>query len=548
MRRPTLHRYENLESRLAMAGLVAFTDVDGDIVTVQTNRGTDALLSAALILSPRGTVGGFQLERVQLDNPAFARTNLTITARPGPLGGDDVVNLGDIVTSLDLGRVTIGGDIGRIRAGDSNLRTSGVAAFNASSVGLYGTGTGASDTYSFIVGGLPSFRLDWSLYRARFSVTGQAANVVIGGNIDGANSFDGFEAYSIGRIVVGGSVRGDALEGSGRIVASRGNINRVEVAGDLEGGFGNNSGSVASTGTIGFARVGRSIIGGGTGPGGNSSGSITAGRDITRLVVGGQIAGGGGALYSGAVYAVGAIRSAVVGGAVSGGVGFASGIITAGSIGTLDIGGAIQGGVGTGSGFVSASGRIGTLRVGGIGAGDGVQSGSVQAQSLGTVLVRGNVLGSWLQPAIISAEGSTRGGPRAIGSLTVAGNMIKTLVLAGYRGTSPRNAAARIGTVTVGGSMQSSSIVAGIENPGPSHPSGMPQFGDGFDVPIAGRGGSRIDSLVVNGTALGDADPTLYSGVLANSIGSVRLGGVRHTPTRAGIAPTSGNLVFRLIP
>lgn len=40
MRRQTLHRFESLEPRLALAGLVTFSDVDGDTVTVRTDRGT----------------------------------------------------------------------------------------------------------------------------------------------------------------------------------------------------------------------------------------------------------------------------------------------------------------------------------------------------------------------------------------------------------------------------------------------------------------------------------------------------------------------------
>jgi hypothetical protein len=35
--------------------------------------------------------------------------------------------------------------------------------------------------------------------------------------------------------------------------------------------------------------------------------------------------------------------------------------------------------------------------------------------------------------------------------------------------------------------------------------------------------------------------------VIANSIGSVRITGRNYTVTRAGIMPTSNNLVFRLI-
>jgi hypothetical protein len=181
-------------------------------------------------------------------------------------------------------------------------------------------------------------------------------------------------------------------------------------------------------------------------------------------------------------------------------------------------------------------------------AGDGPLSGYLGARSLGTIVVRGDISGSLLQPALIAARGAaTPTGPRAINSLTVGGTMSKTLVLGGYSGTTPVNGAARIGAVIVRGNMFGSSIVAGIENIGAAVPSGMPQFGDGLDLSIAGGRGSRIDSLVVNGAALGPTDPAESSGVLANSIGSVRLGGRNYTATRAGITPTSGNLRFRVI-
>ena len=548
MRRPTLHRFENLESRLAMAGLVAFTDVDGDIVTVQTNRGTNALLAAAITLSPQGTVGGFQLRSVILTDPAFARTNLTITARPGTSGGNGQVDVGEILSSLDLGRVTVGGDIGRIQAGDSNLRTSGMAAFTVKSIGVRGTVTGAPDFVSAVNGSVPMIRVASHLV-GFFQVGGRAADVVIGGSISGINASDGFLANSIGRMTVGESIYGGTAVQSGAVFAGAGGITRLVIGGNVIGGAGERSGSVLSAGRIGFAKIGGSVIG----ANGVQSGSIMNGSGgITRLVVGGSIVGGS-VDMSGSVTAYGSVGSITVGGSMIGSNGNGSGVVYApAGIGTLDIAGSLSGGIGLSSGSVAGT-RIGTLRLGGIQAGDGPLSGAVRAISLGTMVVRGDIMGSALQPAIITALGSlTPTGPRAIGSLTVWGSMTRTLVLGGYAAfgaPAASNAVARIGAVTVQGNMTSSSIVAGVENIGGTpHASGMPQFGDGFDVPIAGRGGSRIDSLVVNGTALGDADPTLYSGVLANSIGSVRLGGVRHTPTRAGIAPTSGNLVFRLIP
>ena len=135
MRRPASRRFESLEPRLAMAGFVTFPDVDGDTVTVQTNRGTDVPLASSLTLTPAGTFGGYQLQRVLLADPAFAGTNLTITARPSALGGNGRIDIGEIVTAFDLGRVTVGGDLGRITAGNTTLATPGVLALTAVSIG-----------------------------------------------------------------------------------------------------------------------------------------------------------------------------------------------------------------------------------------------------------------------------------------------------------------------------------------------------------------------------------------------------------------------------
>jgi len=544
MRRPALRRFESLEPRLALAGLVTFSDVDGDTVTVRTSRGTDVLLSAALTLVPAGVAGGFQLQQVSLFHPSFAGTNLAITARPSATGGNGRVDVGEILTSFDLGTVTVGGDLGRIIAGDGIRATPGVAAFASASIGSRGTATGSPDTFSLVTGTVPSIRVAGDLVAARFVVAGRAADVVIGGSIFGTNGADGFEANAIGQLVVGGGVFGGTQDDSGRVL-SRTGISRVVIRGDLVGGNGIASGVVISSGAIGFARIGASISGGG---GENSGGVVAGGTGITRLVVGGGIFGGSNQL-SGRVYSTGSIGSAVVGGSIVGSGGLLSGIVSAGAgIGTIEIGGELIGGVGPASGAVSAGGGIGTLRVSRIFAGDGPLSGYLGARSLGTIVVRGDISGSFLQPVVIAASGAaTPTGPQAIGSLTVGGTMSKTLVLGGYSGTTPVNGAARIGAVIVRGSMFGSSVVAGVQNIGPPGPSGMPQFGDGLDVPIPGRRGSRIDSLVVNGAAQGGVDPVESSGVLANSIGSVRLGGRNYTVTRAGITPTSANLRFRVI-
>lgn len=545
MRRPAPRRFESLEPRLAMAGLVTFADVDGDTVFVSSNRGTDAQLAAALTLAPAGSLGGFQLRQVALAGPVFAGTNLTITARPSAIGGNGRVDVGEISTTLDLGRVTVAGDLGRINAGNTILTTPGVAALTVLSIGERGTVTGAPDLVSLVNGPVPTIRVAGNVV-ARVVVNGRAADVVIGGSIAGVLTDDGFEARSIGRMIVGGNLFGGTADRSGTVFASVGGIDRLVVRGNVSGGSGAFSGTLGSTGRIGFVRIGGTLFGGTN----TSSGSIFAGTaGITRLEVGGSIVGGS-AASTGSVTSSGPVGSIAVGGSIAGGDGGASGVVYApAGLGTIEIGAKLLGGLGSSSGQVVST-RIGGFRAGQILAGDGPDSGGLRASSLGTVVVRGDIVGSALQPVIISANGAaTPAGPRAIGSLTVGGSMIKAVVLGGYGpfGLTPVNSAARIGAVVVRGNMTGSSIVAGVENTGGPHPSGMPQFGDGLDVPIAGPRGSRIDSLVVNGLASGSADVLSCSGVLANSIGTVRLGGRPYTVTRAGITPTSHNLQFRLI-
>jgi len=544
MRRPAPRRFESLEPRLAMAGMFQFSDVDGDIVTVRTNRGTNGQLAAALTLTPTGSLGGLQLRQVSLNAPAFTGTNLTITARPGPSGGDGQVDVGEILSSLDLGRVTVGGDLGRIVAGNRNRATPGLVAFTANSIGLRGTVTGAAETSSFVTGSVPTIRIA-SHFAGAFGVRGRAADAVIGGTIVGVNPGDGFSADSIGRMVVGGNIYGGTDLNSGSVAAGAGGITRLVIGGDVVGGAGDGSGRVVSLGRIGFARIAGSVIG----SNGLQSGGVMAGAGgIGRLVVGGGITGGS-VDGSGGIQAFGPVGSITVGGSIMGGSGGTSGFVYApAGIGTLDVTGKLWGRLGPLSGSVVAT-RIGTLRLGGIEAGDGAQSGSVRAVSLGTVVVRGDIAGSLLQPALILALGAaTPTGPRAIGSLTVGGNMTGTFVLGGYEpfGLTPGNAAARIGAVTVRGNMTGSSIVAGVTNPVIGS-MGMPQFGNGQDTAIAGRRGSRIDSLVVGGVADGSPIPGDSFGVVANSIGTVRLGGRPYTVTRAGITPTGTNLVFQLI-
>ena len=76
---PVRLAYDQLEPRLALAGVFSYTDIDGDLVTLKSSKGGDADLAAAVTLSA-GTSG--QLQSVNLaTNPIFAGTNLTLTVK-----------------------------------------------------------------------------------------------------------------------------------------------------------------------------------------------------------------------------------------------------------------------------------------------------------------------------------------------------------------------------------------------------------------------------------------------------------------------------------
>jgi len=92
---------ESLEIRLALAGLVQFTDIDGDHVRVVSSRGTDRQLAAAIHFAdaPSGAVAGSRtIESIDLSHPVFSGTALSISIRPTPGGGDGSIDIGGIIT------------------------------------------------------------------------------------------------------------------------------------------------------------------------------------------------------------------------------------------------------------------------------------------------------------------------------------------------------------------------------------------------------------------------------------------------------------------
>src|SRR5688572_23147167 len=125
---------EPLEARIAPARL-SLIDVDGDLITITTTKGTDAELDAAVSsFAVAGAVpGGETIDTINLTGD-FDGTSLSVTAKRGPLGGDGLVNVNVISAfGLDLGTVTVKGNLADLDAGKIGIPASKIVAINVHS-------------------------------------------------------------------------------------------------------------------------------------------------------------------------------------------------------------------------------------------------------------------------------------------------------------------------------------------------------------------------------------------------------------------------------
>ncbi len=166
-----------------------FTDVDGDLVTVKITKGT--LSPDDFILHASGL--GARLALLDLSGEAdFAKTNVTVTAKPqkigGVLRGDGRADVGFLDASgLALGVVTVPGTLGGIEAGD------GFNGLIALTVGALGRAPGA---------GLPL---------VESSIFGSVKTLTVRGDVSAAHVLAG----SFGKVTIGGSLRADGVDGAG---------------------------------------------------------------------------------------------------------------------------------------------------------------------------------------------------------------------------------------------------------------------------------------------------------------------------------------------
>jgi hypothetical protein len=451
-----------------------YQDRDGDAVTVTFSKPIlDIDNVGAVFTFDQGAVDGAaetkqQLRKINLQalGAPAAGTAITVRAtRSAANGGDGFAAIGEIdATTLDLGRVLVDGDLGRIAAGDATPATPGLRGLTAQSMGRFGTTTGAPSPYSVISGSLDFLRIKGDVYAVSFAVEG------------GANG-------RIGSVVVGGSVIGGMFSATGQIF-SEGQMGFATIRGDIVGGSGWFSGQVLSNTGITGLKVGGSLIGGT----GGFSGHVSAGF-CGSITIGGNI----------------------VGGSASGVDNLSScGYLYAANIKSLTVGGSLIAGFDNTSGVYTNNGAI-----------------RVQ-NSLAKLLIRGSVIGNETNPAVISAYGQAvpaANSDIAIGSLRILGRVEHAQILAGvYPNGSVGNADAQIGSVTVGGDWIASSVAAGAVSGNGYFGDSADAVMSGQSVRDRPGITSRIGSLSIGGQVMGTVGGADHFGIVAQEVGLIKFG------------------------
>ena len=118
---------EPLENRIAPAAILTFTDVAGDKVDVVSNK--------TLLASVSFTAGQNPAELL-ITGAGLDGANLAVLVKRAPTG-DGVVNIGRIVaTGLDLGIVSVKGDLGKIVCGNANSPLPAIKSLTVRSMGI----------------------------------------------------------------------------------------------------------------------------------------------------------------------------------------------------------------------------------------------------------------------------------------------------------------------------------------------------------------------------------------------------------------------------
>lgn len=221
-------------------------------------------------------------------------------------------------------------------------------------------------------------------------------------------------------------------------------------------------------------------------------------------------------------------------------------------IGDITIGGSFIGLGGTGK--IGGARGLGATKIGGSVLGGVLDGGD---GSVGAITIGGDLVGTGLDTirAWGQLTGPAKGPDFAIKSLTVKGGIENAFIAAGLSDTD-RNADAAIGAVAIGHAWIGSNLIAGAASGG----DGI--FGTTDDTKLTGGTRdqtaiySQIARITIKGQALGTPAHGDHFGIVAEQIGSAKVGAVKlkftkgpRTATDAfAIAPTFPGLVTPILP
>jgi hypothetical protein len=183
---------------------------------------------------------------MDLTSSEFTGANLSITVKRSAVG-DGQSSIGFIdARGVDLGSVSLSGDLGRIIAGDENRATTGLNKLKVTTFGRFGSATQPPNDRSLVS-----------------EISGEVSRITVQQDITSVE----IAALGIDSLFVGGSVYGtnaDAvrISGAGIVGESRVVLGEIRVIGDVTGaeilaGYGPNRTPVS-----GLARIGAVTIGG----------------------------------------------------------------------------------------------------------------------------------------------------------------------------------------------------------------------------------------------------------------------------------------------
>ena len=559
---------EPLESRIAPASMLPYTDIDGDKVVIKSTAGD---LTGHATFS--GGANG-QLQLLDISDGTFKGASITVTVTQAG-NGDGLAAVGRIHGGMnDLGSITIKGDLGDIDAGSGGAKPA-LKSLNVDSMGRYRLTTqvgGMGDLESDIHGALGALKVNGSVTDAFIKVFGGASaklgSVTLGGSLIAGIIFsDG----DMGAVKIGQDVRGGTANTSGSIVAG-GKLASVTIGGSLIGGAGIGSGSVGgavvgavkiahdmvagnidSAGTLAGVTIGGSLIGMDA-----STGKIQSTGDMGMVKIAHDMRGGA-QPQSGAIISLAKLAGVTIGGSFIGGsLSNAGTIFSTGGMGMIKIAHGMTGGAGGSSASIESGGNLAGVTIGGtLAGGSGVLSGHIASGfltgvgDLGPVKIGGDLLGgtnsgagfieSAGKTAGVSITGSLIGGSQHdAGAIISTGDMGMVTIGRDFTGASISSGSLsdsgyiqgnRIAGVVIGGN-----VLAGTDNSGGGSLDGNASIRAVHDI-----GSIAIGSNVVGTVGMGgDVTQVVFSardqtGGKNAAIGKITIGGrVEHAAILAG--------------